>query len=91
MEKPESLIATLLFKTLTLRSQSWCIITSNFLVAEATGPSSNHTRVTEELNGDETTRIVRPDWTENNECLGFGNTGETDGVVHADGSRSDIE
>jgi len=69
----------------------WNHLPSNFLVAEALGPSSHGVSVAVKLNWHETFGIVRADWAENYEGLALLYFAKTKSVVHANRSRSNIE
>ena len=91
MQQPQHLVTAVLLKTIALSPDRRCVVPSNFLVAEAVGPGSNHTRVTEELDRDETSWVVGSHRAQNNEGLRFGDSRETQLIIHADRSWSDVE
>ena len=91
MQQPQYLIAPVILESITLRFQRRCIVTSNFLVAEALWPGSDHIGVAEELHGDEASRVVRAHWAHNDEGFGLCDARESKPVVHADGSGAQVE
>ena len=86
---------------ITLSSQSRCIVSieiiinkslkhlpSNLLITKARRPGSDNTVVTEKLNWNKSSRIVRSNGTQNNECFTASDSGHTELIVHADRCRS---
>jgi len=91
VQQPQHLVTAVLLKTIALSPDRRCVVPSDFLVTEAVGPGSNHTRVTEEFDRDETSWVVRSHRAQNNEGLRFGDSRETQLIIHADRSWSDVE
>ena len=91
VQQPEDLIAVVNLETIALGSQRGSVVTSNFLISEAIRPRSDHRGVAIELDGDEAARVVRSDWTQDDEGLCLGDAGEAQFVVHADRCWPDVE
>ncbi len=91
MQQPQHLVTVVHLKTVTLRANRWCVVSSDFLVTEAFGPGSNDTSIAEEFDWYEASRVVGADGAQNNERLRFGDSGETQFVVHADRGRTDVK
>lgn len=91
MQQPQYLIAPVIFESITLRFKRRCVVTSNFLVAEALWPGSDNIGVAEELHRDEAAWVVRSHGAHNDESLGLGDARESKPVVHADGSGAQVE
>lgn len=84
VQEPKNLITIVFHVSLSTDSQSGCVVSTDFLVAETIWPSSDDTGVAIQSDWNEASGVVWSNRTEHDKCLHLLNFSKAESVVHAD-------